>query len=136
MSRRKYNHQYYLKNKDKWKNRKRDKEKQKEYSDRYFNKHRIRCLINSLKRSAERRGLDFNLNKEDIIIPNKCPILNIPLKFGSPKYNSPSIDRFDNSKGYTKDNIRVISYRANVLKNDATLEEMEAIINYMKENST
>jgi len=46
---------------------------------------------------------------------------------------APSIDRVDNSKGYVPGNVRIISWRANRLKNDATVEEMELIIKYMKE---
>jgi hypothetical protein len=41
--------------------------------------------------------------------------------------NAPSIDRIDNNKGYTKDNIMVISRRANILKKDATFDELITI---------
>jgi len=70
-----------------------------------------------------------------VIIPTHCPILGIELKFGKvdaenlgrigPRGypNSPSIDRIDNTKGYTKENIMVVSWRANVLKSDGTPEE-------------
>ena len=56
---------------------------------------------------AEQRGIEFNLELSDIVIPEICPILEVPLVFGN-KENyeySPSIDRIDNSKGYVKGNI-------------------------------
>lgn len=71
-------------------------------------------------------------------MPDKCPVFNTELDFehaGGIKGrnpNSPSLDRFDNSKGYTKDNIRVISWRANSLKSDGTQEEFEQILTYLK----
>lgn len=43
--------------------------------------------------------------------------------------NSPSLDKINPIKGYVKGNVRVISQRANWLKNDATYEEMETIFN-------
>ena len=89
------------------------------------------------KKRAEKSGIEFNILKEDIVIPNVCPVLNIPLFYtktgGLPSNNSPSLDRIDNSKGYTKDNIIVVSRRANVLKNDATIEELEKIVNFYKQ---
>ncbi len=41
---------------------------------------------------------------------------------------SPSLDRIDSTKGYTKGNIWVISNRANTLKNDATLSELKLLV--------
>lgn len=90
-------------------------------------------LLSSAKTRAKKRGLEFNLELEDIIIPEHCPVLGLKLEqggFNSP--NSPSLDRVDNSKGYVKGNVRVISHRANSIKRDATLEELQAICEYMK----
>lgn len=87
---------------------------------------------------AKRKGLEFNLEREDLIVPEVCPVFHIPLKFykGTGKTrqpDSPSVDRIDNTKGYVKGNVRIISNRANVLKSNATLEELEAIVRYMKQ---
>lgn len=69
----------------------------------------------------------------DIIVPPICPILNIELKVGNGKANdnSPTIDRIEPQKGYSKENIAIISHKANRIKNDATIEEHEAIVVYM-----
>jgi hypothetical protein len=50
--------------------------------------------------------------------------------------SSPSLDRIDNSKGYVKGNVAVISFRANTLKNNATADELRAIANFMDEAMT
>ena len=103
----------------------------KDYNKR---KHTIKYRLRQLKRSAAKRNIEFSLRPEDIVIPEYCPVLGIKLSLTNTKVanNSPSVDRFDNNKGYVKDNVRVISYRANVLKRDATIEELEAVIRYMK----
>ena len=87
------------------------------------------------KTRAKGSGLDFNITIDDIVIPDICPIFNIPLfrGKGSSSGNSPSLDRRDNSKGYVKGNICVISNRANSLKRDTTIEDLEKIIKYMKD---
>jgi len=88
-------------------------------------------ILAQAKSRAKRDGLEFSLKEEDIIIPTHCPILGIPIKrnIGSGFHkDSPSLDRIDNTKGYTKNNIRIISNRANLLKCDATLEELELLI--------
>lgn len=91
------------------------------------------------KRRSVERGIFFDLKIEDICVPTHCPILGIPLTIrpvGLKKYQaydgSPSIDRIDNSKGYTKENIHVISYKANVIKNYGTLEDHQKIVAYLK----
>lgn len=75
------------------------------------------------KRAAE-RGLNFTLKVSDIVIPEVCPVLGIPM-------DSPSLDRFDNREGYTTENVRVISSRANRLKSDASPIEILLIARYM-----
>lgn len=88
----------------------------------------------SAQNRARKRGLEFTLKFEDLIVPEHCPVLGMKLEHstGGHADNSPSLDRVDNSKGYTQDNVRIISRRANCLKNDATLEELEAIVRYIK----
>lgn len=85
-------------------------------------------MVNSARSRAKRRGLEFSLTKDDLTIPEYCPILGIKLTFDGPgKEHSPSLDRIDNSGGYTLDNVQVISWRANRIKSDATKEELLAI---------
>lgn len=102
---------------------------------RYEKKHPEKALLKRIKARAKRSGIYFDLVPEDIQIPTHCPVLGIELQRGKDGINpnSPSVDRFDNTKGYTRDNIRIISWRANTLKRDATIEEIEAILRYMKQ---
>ena len=84
------------------------------------------------KYRAAHKGREFTITKEDIVIPETCPLLGIPLVChrgkGSQQGNSPSLDRIDPTKGYIKGNVWVISNRANTLKNDATLQELKTLV--------
>ena len=90
-----------------------------------------RHLFNESKRRAKKKGWEFNLELSDIIIPVVCPVFGMPLVLGSGD-NSPSLDRIDSSKGYLKGNVRVISWKANRIKSDATAEDLEKILAYIK----
>jgi len=88
---------------------------------------------------ARKKGIPFTIKMTDIVIPERCPILGItldPERRGTlnrrARDNAPSIDRIDPRKGYTPDNIMVISYRANVLKNSALPEEIYKIAEFMR----
>ncbi len=90
-----------------------------------------------LRSKAKQKGMAFNLTYKDLIPPKTCPVLGIELVIGGGRSyesqkNSPSVDRFDNSLGYLKENIRIISKRANSIKSDATAEEMSAVLAYMR----
>lgn len=93
-------------------------------------------LLDGARKRAKAKGIVFDLAFEDIEIPDVCPILGTRLD-GSSKSPSminttaPSIDRLDSSKGYTKDNIRIICARANSLKGNATASESIAIALYV-----
>jgi hypothetical protein len=90
-------------------------------------------LIHARSR-ATKKGLDFNIDYSDIIIPEKCPLLNIPLYVSDKKVgpNSPTIDRIVCEKGYVKGNVLVISHKANCAKNDLTIQELELLILNLK----
>lgn len=82
-------------------------------------------ILNRIKTRSTKKDREFNLTIDDIIIPEICPVFRVPIKI-------PSVDRIDSTKGYTKDNIRIIENRANVLKNNATIQELELILADLK----
>jgi hypothetical protein len=92
----------------------------------------VRYLLNLAKQRARRNGLAFDIDETDIIIPEFCPILGIKLERvrGYNRTTSPSLDRIDNSKGYVKGNVVVVSYRANSIKQDATLDELKKVVRF------
>lgn len=95
----------------------------------------INDLYNHYKNSAKTRNIPFSITKMDLYdlsYPITCPVLGIPLQFnsGKPKDDSYSLDRIDSSKGYDIDNVIVVSYRANILKRDASLLEMKKMVDF------
>jgi hypothetical protein len=95
-------------------------------------------IYNQLKHSAKKRGIEFTITKYELIdfgVPITCPVLGIPIKFnrGKAEDNSISVDRIDSTKGYSKDNIVIVSNRVNRIKNNATLEELKLIVKFYSE---
>jgi hypothetical protein len=84
----------------------------------------------SAKMRAKRKNIPFSIDVEDIAIPETCPVLGISLSRagGKPGHRSPSLDRIVPEVGYVRGNVRVISHRANTLKLNATVSELEAIL--------
>ena len=91
----------------------------------------VKLIYNQAKVRAKKRGYKFDLNLDELIrtAPTHCPLLDLELHYGKPiGYHNPcapSLDRFDSTRGYTQDNVWIISRRANLIKNDATVEELE-----------
>lgn len=90
----------------------------------------IQKIYDRAKTRATRKGREFNIEVADIVIPDVCSVFGVPL-VEETEY-APSIDRIDSSKGYIKGNIQIISRRANLLKNNATIEELEMVINFLR----
>lgn len=101
--------------------------KKKEYTSKWFDKISVeKRMIYAARTRAKVKGLEFNISEEDIVVPEFCPYLGFKLE-RSPKVkspNSPSLDRIDNSKGYVKGNVQVISNKANVMKQDVSVETL------------
>lgn len=107
-----------------------------EHNVAYYNTHEGRAvhLLNAARNRAKRKGLEFSLTLADILpFPERCPVLGVVFDFKctgarkGPQDLSPSIDRKNNAYGYVPGNIRIISWRANKLKSDATAEELRKV---------
>jgi len=107
------------------------------------NKERFRNMVLSdparylwykAKVRARDQNAPFTITPEDLIVPKTCPVLGIPLSHGDGKWHagSPTVDRRIPTLGYVKGNVRVISWRANDLKKDGTLDEFRRIVAYME----
>jgi hypothetical protein len=87
-------------------------------------------MLASAKQRAVLYGRECTLTLDDIVIPERCPLLGLKITTGSrqQKSSSPSLDRKSSSKGYVPGNIWVVSWRANRVKSDSTLEELKLIV--------
>ena len=100
----------------------------------------LKRLLQHLKQSAKRRGLDFDLTEyylENLSFPLTCPILNVPLEYNVRKYSEfkPSVDRIDSAKGYIRGNIQILSIKANRAKNNLTEDELNKFALYYKKDT-
>ena len=115
---------------------------QKEYAQNSFNKDpfkfRITRTFSQAKGRAKKANVPFSITRQDLIdmfpADNLCPVLKVSFVWGTKndKDLSPSLDRMIPELGYVKGNIKFISYKANRIKNDSTVEILENLIKYMK----
>ena len=96
-----------------------------------------KTAYNNRKATAKKNNVLFTIKLEDLEFPEYCPLLGIRLDYQAIKGkgsfdNYPTIDRLDSTKGYIKGNGWIISSRANRIKNDSTIEEMELIVKNLK----
>lgn len=100
---------------------------------------RLKGLLNASKARANQKQREHSITLQDLyeLYPkdNKCPVFGFELQWNTAGFRetSPSIDRIDSSRGYTKDNIQIISWKANRLKAYATVEDLEAVLAFMKQ---
>lgn len=96
-------------------------------------------MLHSAKYRAKKKGVPFTIAIEDVSIPAVCPVLGIPLVVATgtrvPRDDSPTLDRIDNSAGYIPGNVLVVSWKANRIKNNATVEELRRIADFYEERT-
>lgn len=87
------------------------------------------------KNRSVARGLEFDIDVEDVVIPDVCPVFGFPLKENKGKPgaypDSPSLDKIDPTKGYVKGNVQVISQMANMMKYNATPDQLRVFAKYI-----
>lgn len=107
-------------------------EREKKRRDKTWKDAAVKIMLMNAKYRSKKSGIEFNISESDISIPDFCPVFGIELKRESKEtwHSAPSIDRIDNTKGYTPDNITVVSRRANILKKDATVKELRQMANF------
>jgi hypothetical protein len=96
---------------------------------------RKKRLFNLLKNRALRKNIPFEIKYNDIVWNTHCPVFGYELIYdnlNNPKNESASFDKVDPTLGYVKGNVIIISHRANWLKQDSNIEQLEKIIKYMK----
>jgi hypothetical protein len=95
----------------------------------YYENNYLKKRMYQLAATAKRKNLEFNIEEEDLVVPEFCPYLGVRLTqvVGSGVvWDNLSVDRIDSSKGYIKGNIQIMSRKANSMKNMATEEELLA----------
>lgn len=96
----------------------------------------ISYLYRTAKDRANRYGYEFSISTNDLNVPLVCPVLGIPLYFSKTRTdNTPSVDRIDNTKGYIKGNVQVISWKANHLKRDLTIGDLHLLLSYFQQHT-
>jgi hypothetical protein len=97
-------------------------------------------LIVLARHRCKKSGMEFNITEEYIesIWTDRCPVFGVPYCNSlreDPDYNMhwlPTIDRIDSSKGYVIGNVMIMSFRANSLKKDATVDELQKLVNFLE----
>ena len=134
-----YNKERYAKNKDVIKKKSKEHYRNNKESILQENKDyrrtkegSINYLYKSAKQRSKKYNIPFNLELNDIVIPDVCPVLGIQLVQGDGVSfdGSPTVDRILPQLGYTKGNIIIISMKANRIKNNATLNELKKVYEY------
>tara|TARA_R110000796_G_C14235142_1_gene396507 strand:- start:26 stop:526 length:501 start_codon:yes stop_codon:yes gene_type:complete len=130
------NKEKYREEAAKWRedNLEQDKENKIQWQKDNFEKQKVYAA----KNRAKQKNIYFELTEQDIkdVWPedNKCPALGIPLKRNEGVLcdNSSSLDRVDNNKGYTRDNIQIVSMLANQIMSSATPDQVLQVGRYFK----
>ena len=126
-----YHKVYYSENHDAIKAAATEYKKETKYSARHIKQR----LLRFAKHRAKKNNLPFNLSLDDFEIPEYCPVFGIKLKpaVGTQDMScTPTLDKVIPRLGYVKGNVQIISHRANTIKRDASLEELEKLVCYLR----
>jgi hypothetical protein len=102
---------------------------------------RVRLWQNTLIHDSKHRKIENNLTINDIneMFENQnglCYWFNVPLIPSNQKKHpqQPSLDRLDRNKGYTKDNVVLCCYSANIGRNENDLDLWQKFLKVLFSN--
>lgn len=110
------------------------REKRPTYGHEYYLRTAKTAMLGGCRTRAKKSGVPCNLTLDDIVIPDVCPVLGIPLFHQQARTlhaSSPSVDRIIPALGYVRGNVRIISLRANFMKRDGTASELIRVARYV-----
>lgn len=89
----------------------------------------MKTRLSQCKYRAEKKNIPFDITVDDLldVYEENCPYLGIRLTISGNSRNEPSalsIDKIIPELGYVKGNIKIISYKANMMKSDADLNSL------------
>lgn len=108
-------------------------------------KYRGYHLWKSSKDNAAQKGLEFSISRERIekaLEKGYCEVTGVPFDLGRTKKkhaalpNAPSIDKIDPDKGYTEDNIQVVTWIYNRAKGNNTHDDVLRLAYILTGNCT
>jgi hypothetical protein len=100
----------------------------------------LKAYYHNAKSRAVRDNVSFDLALQDLIdiATDKCPILHTPFVWGvsglgkgRTRPDSPTLDRILPELGYIKGNVAFLSYRANRIKDNGTMQEHYDIADFI-----
>jgi hypothetical protein len=97
--------------------------------------NRISILVNRAMSRARKLGIDCDESILELsgLFPKECVCCGVTFDYSKKVLSlGPSLDRVDNALGYTSANVRVICHRCNSLKRDASIEDLEMLLAYMR----
>jgi hypothetical protein len=104
----------------------------REAASKYRIKNPVRQRLQHIKARCSRRGVEFSLKEEDIVVPDVCPVFGFPIgnHYGPCHDQLFEIDRIKQDQGYHKGNVIVVSRLANRLKSNASVAQLRMLADF------
>lgn len=97
---------------------------------------RFKYFVSSCKRRNDDVELSVEILQRVFDIQNgRCKYTNLPLTTEANKINTMSIDRIDNTKGYTGDNVQLVCHVVNIMKNKHTEDQFIHLCHLVAQNN-
>jgi len=107
----------------------------REYRKRFLDKHPLMITLQNSRARSKKQGLpkcDLTLEYlEQLPFPKVCPVLGLIIDTSN-RETSLSLDRIKPALGYVQGNVQFISMKANRMKQEASIEELELLLSYLK----